>query len=293
VTSQRLATVLLLASTGVPAAATARGAEPGTAESRLAIGYCTDDLEKAKASGFDYAELGVRNFTALPDEDFARLLDRRKAVGLETPVGFLFLPTDLKVVGPDVDESREMSYVAKAFHRAQRLGIGTIVFGSGPARRVPDGFPRERAFEQLVSFAKRISPDARAHGIVLAVEAQRKEETNLINTTAEALDWVQAVDDPNFQVMVDFYHLATEKEDPAVLLKAKRIAHVHFANPVGRVFPRDPGEYGYSRFFEVLRQIGYQGRISLEARTDDLGADAPKAIAFLRAALAPSVRRLR
>ena len=264
---------------GLSLASPLRAAPPA-----VAIGYCTDDLERAKAAGFDYAELGVRNFTALGEDAFRALLERKKTVGLPTPVGYLFLPTDLKIVGPAVDEAQEMAYVQKAFARAQALGIDTIVFGSGPARTAPDGFPREKAFAQLVSFAKRIAPEAHRHGIILAVEAQRTQETNLVNTTAEAIEWVRAVGDPNFQVMVDFYHLASMREDPSVLLKAGRIAHVHFANPTGRVFPREAGEFAYDGFFENLRRTTHPGRISIEAKTDDLAADGPKAIAFLRQA---------
>jgi sugar phosphate isomerase/epimerase len=57
------------------------------------------------------------------------------------------------------------------------------------------------------------------------------------------------------------------------------------ANPQGRVFPRDAGEHDYAPFFAALRTIGYDKRISVEASTKDLGADAPLAIAFLRRAM--------
>jgi D-psicose/D-tagatose/L-ribulose 3-epimerase len=272
-----------LAVLGLAVGALVSGAEPP-----VLVGYCTDDLEGAKAAGFDYVELGVRNFTALGDEAFEAFLQRHETVGLPTPVGYLFLPTDLKVVGPATDEAREMEYVHKAFLRARRLGVDTIVFGSGPSRTAPDGFPREKAFAQLVAFTKRIVPEARKHGIVLSVEAQRPEETNLINTTAQAIEWVRAVDDPSFQVMVDFYHLASVKEDPSVLVKAGRIAHVHFANPTGRVFPREAREYDYAAFFDTLRTVSYPRRISVEARTANLAVDGPRAITFLRQAAGPA-----
>jgi sugar phosphate isomerase/epimerase len=277
--NRRLA-VIALALSWAPHAAAGPPAAPNP------IGYCVDDVEKARAAGFDYAELAVRNFARLSDQDFADFLHKHDAVGLKTPTALVFLPDELKVVGPDVDEPRLMAYVRTAFARARKLGIELIVFGSGPARRVPAGFPKEEAFGQLVEFSKRIAPLASANGIVLGVEAQRREETNLVNSVAEALTWVEAVDQPNFQLIVDFYHLAMEKEDPAVLLKAARhLRHVHFANPNGRVFPSSSDEYDYSAFFENLRKIGYRGRISLEARTSDLAADAPKAIAFLRQAM--------
>jgi D-psicose/D-tagatose/L-ribulose 3-epimerase len=281
-----------MARVGFVLAALVGSTTAGAAGPRVEIGYCTDDLERAKAAGFDYAELAVRNFARLSEDDFAKLLLRQKAVGIPTPTGLVFLPTDMKVVGPDVDEAREMDYVRTAFARAEALGIGLIVLGSGPSRAVPEGFSKDEAIRQLVSFGRRIAPEAARHHIVLGVEAQRKEETNIINNLAEALVWVQAVDHPSFQLIVDFYHLALEHEDPVILLKAAgRIRHVHFANPIGRVFPKSPDDYDYSGFFENLRKIGYRGRISLEAHTEDLDRDAPLAIAFLRAAMTSGVRR--
>src|SRR5688572_14788043 len=73
-------------------------AEPPITEPPITIGFCTDDLERAQAAGFDYAELGVRNFTALSEEAFRAFQARHKAVGLPTPVGYLFLPPEMKVV---------------------------------------------------------------------------------------------------------------------------------------------------------------------------------------------------
>jgi len=96
---------------------------------------------------------------------------------------------------------------------------------------------------------------------------------------------VNAIDDPNFQLMVDFYHLASEKEDPAIIVRAgEHIRHLHMANPTGRVFPRRWEEYDYAPFFAALRKIRYDQRISVEASTRDLPADAPQAIALLHRA---------
>lgn len=259
------------------------------ADAPLAIGYCTDDPQKAKDLGFDYAELGVRNFTALGEEEFAKFVERVRATGLPTPVGNVFFPGDMKLVGPEADHEKGLAWARKALARAKTLGLEIVVFGSGGARKAPEGYTPDQAFRQLVAFAKRLGPEARRHGIVIAVEPLRREETNTINSVAEGLRWVEAVRHPNFQLMTDFYHLAREKEDPAVFRRArKHIRHVHIANPAGRVFPMAPGEADYAAFFRELRAIGYRGRVSVEARTTDAAADAPRAIAFLRAVTAGS-----
>jgi len=262
---------------------------PGPATSELKFGYCGSigDLAAAKAAGFDYVELPVRDIARMSDEEFGRAVDAQEYVGLPTPVANNFLPADLKIAGPAVDKARQNGYLEKSLGRMSRLAVRIVVLGSGDARRVPDGFPQAEAHAQLVEFGRRAAAAARRHGIVIAVEPLRKQETNIIHTAAEGLAWVKAVDHPNFQLMVDFYHLASEKEDPGILLTAKEhIRHFHMANPKGRVFPLDASEYDYAGFFANLRRMGFRGGMSVEAKpATTFAAEAPRTLAFLRGAL--------
>jgi sugar phosphate isomerase/epimerase len=257
-------------------------------KSQVQVGLCTGkDFDKAKAAGFEYAELGVRNFAQLPEAEFTKFVETFKASGLKAPVANVFLPGELKVVGPDTKPDAQMEYVKQAFARSEKLGIKTIVFGSGGSRKVPDGWSKDEAMKQLVDFAKRIAPEAKKRGIVVAVEPLRQQETNIINTAAEGLAWVKAVGHPNFQLMIDFYHLSVEKEDPEIVVTAgKSLKHIHIANPTGRVYPLAAGEADYATFFRKLNQIGYRGGISVEAGTKKFDDEGPKAVAFLKAAYA-------
>jgi len=253
----------------------------------IQVGYCTPlrNIDAARAAGFEYVELSTSEIAGLSDAEYEQAATRIRDVGLPVPVTNLFLPAAIKVTGANIDPAQQMMYVEKAFSRLARLGTQIVVFGSGGARRVPDGFPKDQAFRQLVEFGRRVAPAARAHGITIAIEPLRREETNIINSAAEGLGLVSAIDDPNFQLMVDFYHLAAEKEDPAIIVRAgAHIRHLHMANPQGRVFPRRWDEYDYAPFFAALRQIGYDRRISVEASTQDFPTDAPLAITLLRRA---------
>jgi D-psicose/D-tagatose/L-ribulose 3-epimerase len=258
-----------------------------SAQTKVRVGYCTglNNVPAAKANGFDYVELSTTEIANLSDGDFDRAAANLSTIGLPTPAANLFLPATLKVTGPAANADEQMAYVTKAFARLARLGVQIVVFGSGGARRVPEGFSQDDAFRQLVDFGKRVGPLARARGITVAVEPLRHEETNIINSAAEGLRLVEAVDDPGFQLMVDFFHLASEHEDPGIIVRARaHLRHLHMANPEGRVFPLAAGEYAYEPFFSALRAIGYDQRISVEASTKDLQADAPRAIALLRRA---------
>jgi D-psicose/D-tagatose/L-ribulose 3-epimerase len=254
---------------------------------KVQVGYCTGlrNLEAAKAAGFDYVELGTTEIAGLSDADFDAAAARIKALGIPTPAANNFLPATLKVTGPQIDTEAQMAHVRKALSRVSKLGVEVVVFGSGGARRVPEGFAKEEAFKQLVDFGRRAAKEARANGITIAIEPLRKQETNIINTAAEGLDLVNAVADPNFQLMIDFYHLASEQEDPAIVIRAKdHIRHLHMANPNGRVFPKKWEEFDYAPFFANLKAIGYDKRISMEGNTTDLAADGPLTIALLRKA---------
>lgn len=253
------------------------------------IGYCggIDDIDRVRAAGFDYIELRTAEIANLSDADYDRLVERIKSTGFPVPTTYQFILGKMKITGADINKEEEKAYFQKALDRVEKLGVRTVVVGSGTARQYPEGFSKEEAFRQLIDFFKRLGPEARTRKIVIAIEPLRREESNIINSMGEGLQLVEAVNDPNIQLNLDFYHLASEKEDPAIILKAaNHIAHVHMANPVGRVFPLKWDEYNYSAFFENLRKIGYDKEVSVEASTKDFPNEAPRSIAFLRNAMA-------
>src|SRR5439155_26894583 len=121
-------------------------------------------------AGFDYLELSTSEIAALSDAEYESAVARIRQLGLPVPVTNLFLPATLKVTGPEADRDEQIRYVRKAFARLSRLGTGIVVFGSGGARRVPDGFSKDEAFKQLVEFGRRIAVEAGSHNITIAVE---------------------------------------------------------------------------------------------------------------------------
>ena len=255
---------------------------------RTPIGYCValDRLEVADTLGFDYLEVPAQAVAALSAEDFNRLLARVKALRVPVRAANSFVPASVRLTGPEADPVRQREYVVSCLDRLASLGVRTLVFGSGGARRVPGGFPRDRAAAQLVAFGRLAASEAATRGITIVLEPLRRQESNIVNSVGEALPIVRAVDHPAFRVLVDFYHLSEEQEDPAIIREAgDLLRHVHVANPSGRAFPKRADEADYAPFITALKAIGYRGGVSVEARTEDLAGDAPQAIALLRALL--------
>jgi D-psicose/D-tagatose/L-ribulose 3-epimerase len=245
------------------------------------------DIGKLAAWGFDYAEPAAVKVMALSEAAFKAAIERARDCDIHVEAMCTLLPADLKVVGPAVDLARLRSYLQKVLARAEALGVRTIMYGSAGSRNVPEGFPRERARAQLQEFLRWTGDEIARndYASVIAIEPLRKAESNIVNSVAEALDLALETNHARIRIVVDFFHLAEEREDPAVLLKAKdHIAHLHFASPLGgRSFPSRAGEHpAMAAFFAQIRAIGYRGRLSLEANTVDFDADAPRALAALR-----------
>jgi sugar phosphate isomerase/epimerase len=143
----------------------------------------------------------------------------------------------------------------------------------------------ERAREQLLALLRGLAPLAEGYGVTIVLEPISRPEANFINLAAEALGLVRALAEPRIQLLVDYYHLATESESPDVLRSARgALRHAHFATPEGRAFPR-AWQPEFEPFFAALGDIGYGGRMSVEAYTTNLARDGERALEVLRAEL--------
>jgi len=237
--------------------------------------------------GFDYIEPGLSQTVALAPDALAAARAKVTASGIHVETMNWFLPgTDIKLTGPDVDPAKIRAYVEKALELAESFGAKVIVFGSPGARTVPDGFPHDKAWAQLKEFLQMCGDviQSRRYGMVIGIEALRRPESNIVNSVAEALKLAREVNHPKIRIIVDFYHLTFEHEDPAVILGGRdMIVHLQIADPRERNYPMsEADEPRYGQFFTNLRKIHYQGRISIEANSKDVGNDARASLAFLK-----------
>jgi len=257
----------------------------------MQIGICADPATLAslpRAAGHDYIE-GFTQGMLVPeksDAEFAqRMADFRRS-GEVMPASNRFLPADLKVVGPAVYDARLDRYAATTFRRAREMGMSLIVFGSAPARMVPEGFSAARAFEQYVAALQRFGPLAEAQGVALLVEPLNRVECNLVNTILEGAEAVCCARSPAVKLLVDVFHMLRNGESPdSIEQVGPLVRHVHLAEKRERAAPGTHGE-DFRPFLRALLGTGYNARITIEADWTDLPAQAAPALAALRAQLA-------
>jgi sugar phosphate isomerase/epimerase len=244
-----------------------------------------DFIEQLQKLGYDYIELMASEIASLNTAEFDRLKNLIGAAGIGADAVNVFIPHGLRVVGEDADLPRVVEYAKRCFDRLAEINTSTVVFGSGAARNIPQGFSVETAKGQFCETLAALSELAYQYSISLAVEPLNKNECNFINSLTEGLEIVHRVSENNVGLTADYYHLHSDPELYENLVRGgNRILHTHFAEPVGRVYPTER-RTEYEPFFEGLRKIGYDGCMSLEAGSEDILRDAGVGIGILKVRL--------
>jgi D-psicose/D-tagatose/L-ribulose 3-epimerase len=247
------------------------------------IGVCvgSEDFENTVRYGFDYCEPDTSEIVAMDEARFAEF----RAQVLASPIrckSYRNFIRKLQVVGLNVSEKDLAAYMDRTLGLCQQLGGEVMVWGSSGSRNVPPGFSRDRAWQQIKDFLKLAGDVARRHQMVIAVEALKHPDTNIINTVAEALRLVREVNHPNVKMVVDFYHMRLEKEEPEIVWEARQeIVHLHFANPAGRRWPHSVSEDAdyYRRVFGLVKKIEFRRGLSIEGN-GTFEADAAASLRF-------------
>lgn len=256
----------------------------------MRFGVCAPvgQWESLARAGYDYFEpaLAPTLRPELPESDvMPDLRARLSGAPLRPEAWNVLLPGDLKVVGDAVDAARQTRYLEEGFARVSALGGEIVVFGSGGARGIPEGFSAEAAQRQLEEFLQRAGDAAAAHGLTVVIEPLNRSECNVINSVAEGVALAQAVAHPSVAVLSDLYHVAREGQSYSETTQAGPwLQHVHVAGAADRRAPILEDLPFLTAYFRGLVASGYNERVSVEGSWRDLPAQAAETLGVLRQA---------
>lgn len=177
---------------------------------------------------------------------------------------------------------KSYDYVRRLIDLASELDAKVLVWGALEAlRNIPkipwenvmtrtiNRLTLEKALSQYIKLLKKSGAYAEERGIVLAIEPQNRFESNIINSVHDAVETAIRVGSPAVKVLCDTFHM--NLEDPsledAVREAGEMLAHVHISDS-NRLIP-GMGHINFPEFFEALKEVRYDGYITLEAVIKD------------------------
>jgi D-psicose/D-tagatose/L-ribulose 3-epimerase len=226
-------------------------------------------LDKCKALGFDAVEIipfDPDNFPARKVREAAANLGLTINLGYGMPLEYNTISPDPAVRRAGIDFSKRLVDLsneagAKVFGGMIYCGWGYL---TGKMRTEDEWKWGVEGYREVAAHALNTS------NLILGIEPVNRFESHFINIAADAVKFIKDVGYPNVKVHLDTFHMIREEDDitRAVLETGEHLGYIH-ACENQRGIP-GTGLVPWTAFFEALKQVHYDGCITIESFDPDI-----------------------
>ena len=228
------------------------------------------------ARALGYAGLEVAPYTVCEDPQTMTLAQARELRQVAADHGLkisglhwlLVKPAGLSITDPDpAVRARTVAFMRHLCELCAAMGGSYLVHGSPGQRRVPAGDTHEQALSRAMAAWALAGEAAASCGVTYCIEPLSRDQTEVVNTVAEAVAVVQAMGQPALRTMIDTSSagLAEDLPVPALIerwLPTGLVAHIQLNDPNRRA--PGQGEMAFGPVLAVLRQGGWDGWVAVE-----------------------------
>jgi sugar phosphate isomerase/epimerase len=226
-----------------------------------------DDLaegcRKAAKLGFDAVEVFPPGPDAVDPAELRNLLDDNGLSLAAVGTGAGWVKHKLSLTSADdATRDRAVAFVQRTLDLAAQFGAPAII-GSMQGRW-EGAVSKAVALRYLGNALFKLDEHAHDLGTTLLYEPLNRYETNLINTQAEAAQFLSGLQVRHVKILADLYHMNIEEANLPAAIRAAgaHIGHVHFADSNRRA--AGMGHTDFGPVVAALREVGYSGYLSAE-----------------------------
>lgn len=175
---------------------------------------------------------------------------------------------------PDAEVRQKTGdYLAELARMCADCGGDIMVLGSPVQRNLLPGVSHDQAMEFAAEVVKIAEPTFRERGVTLALEPLAPSEGDFLNTAELGIELAKMVDSPNVKLHLDVKAMSSESKpiDQIIRDSAEWMVHFH-ANDANLLGP-GMGEIDFDPIFAALKDVGYDGWVSVEVFDYDPGAE--------------------
>lgn len=223
-------------------------------------------IKKAKEIGFDILEFQAQPLLEMTDARLTEIKNAADEYGIELTYS---LGLDKKYDISSVDESTRKGGIEYLKNIMKKVAFmdGKIISGvsyAGWGVPTTETIDKRVLTENSIKSMRELVKMAEDCDITYGVEAVNRFEGVVLNTSAEAVEYVKQVDSKNIGVLLDTYHMNIEEFSfrDAILTAGEYLVGFHTGDN-NRCIP-GKGHIDWDEIFKALADINYQGRIVSE-----------------------------
>ena len=224
-------------------------------------------LANTKEAGFDLIEF---SYLDPADVDIGKLARRIADLGLGVAIS-IGLPADGDISSADkAVAARGVEILESTIALTRDLGgqkVGGILSTS---HGLQTEAPTRDQWNRSVATLARVAETAKAAGVTLNLEIVNRFESNLLNTAAQGLAFIEDTGSDNIFLHLDTFHMNIEEADVGLAIRhaAKKIGYVHIGES-HRGF-LGTGSIDFAAIFDALTAIGYGDDLSFESFSSEI-----------------------
>jgi D-psicose/D-tagatose/L-ribulose 3-epimerase len=130
--------------------------------------------------------------------------------------------------------------------------------------------PTERGWRNSVETTRRVAEAAKACGVSINLEIVNRFETNLLNTAAQGLKFIDDVGSSNVFLHLDTFHMNIEEASPADAIRAAgaKLGYFHIGESNRGYL--GAGTIDFDAAFDALLDIGYDDFATFESFSSEV-----------------------
>ncbi len=223
-------------------------------------GDLIEGIRIAKKLGYSGVELAVRDPKLINYNEVLKILEEENMVISAIGTGRAFTEEGLSLSSFDKKMREEtIKRIKEDIDLAEKFNSFVII---GLIRGKPED--REKALKILKESIKGCGEYAKKLGIKILIEPINSLETTLLNKFSETYEFIKELKLDNLGILADTYHINKEEESiyDTFINYRDKIWYVHVSDD-NRGIP-GTGNLDFSEVFRVLKDINYNGYVSLE-----------------------------
>lgn len=180
----------------------------------------------------------------------------------------LVAPEGLSITSDDPAVAEKThSFLQHLIHACVELGGKVLVHGSPVQRQLAHAISPEAGRASAYACLAKVASWAEDAGVTYCLEPLSPEQTDYINTVADAVEVIDSIGSPGLKTMIDTASAGVSEDEPVADLIRRwwpsgKLAHIQI-NDTNKRAPGQ-GDNQFLPIFQALRDVGYRDPVAVE-----------------------------